>query len=184
MSLWRHWRFADYCPSSHPTCLQKFNLETHRARWKGLLKDVICDMNRYWFWKKEFKRNVMVLINPEKMDEIILNLKITAFLVWDGAFSQWFQYQKTHLLLSLVFFYVFVETDIFWAFLWKMRCVVPGCNNPESKRAGIKVQLFPFPNDPMIRNRWILSLKFHPDWRPNGNNSRVCADHFTKVSLL
>ena len=66
----------------------------------------------------------MVLINPEKMDEIILNLKITAFLVWDGAFSQWFQYQKTHLLLSLVFFYVFVETDIFWAFFVKnaVRC--------------------------------------------------------------
>jgi len=65
-----------------------------------------------------------------------------------------------------------------------MRCVVPGCNNPESKRAGIKVQLFPFPDDPMIRNRWILSLKFHPDWRPNGNNSRVCADHFTKDSFI
>ena len=61
-------------------------------------------------------------------------------------------------------------------------CMVSGCGSGRGKVRGVKgketVQLFRFPENVFIRNRWIRQLHFDPKyWQPTGQ--RICNLHFS-----
>ena len=66
-------------------------------------------------------------------------------------------------------------------------CIVPGCTVGRRRRIGDperpKAKLISFPDNHILRGKWLRQLRFRNEWRPKPYD-RICALHFTQVLLI